>query len=113
MIHLTADTHILLATQPADFRQGIDGLAAVCRSRLLGDPRSGVLFVFINRSKTMIRALAYDGTGFWLMTKRLSKGKFLHWPTSNKEIHPIQAKHLRQLLSGSRDDPLWQKTDKV
>jgi transposase len=111
MIHLTAETHILLATQPADFRQGIDGLAAICRSRLLGDPRSGVLFVFINRSKTMIRALAYDGTGFWLMTKRLSKGKFPHWPTSNKAIHPVQAVYLRQLLKGDRSDLLWQKTD--
>ncbi|HEY5715023.1 MAG TPA: IS66 family insertion sequence element accessory protein TnpB [Psychromonas sp.] len=110
MIHLTADTQILLATQPADFRQGIDGLAAVCRSRLLGDPRSGILFVFINRSKTMIRTLAYDGTGFWLMTKRLSAGKFPHWPTSDKVICPMQAKQLRQLLSGVQADLLWQKT---
>jgi len=30
MIHLTAETHILLVTQPADFRQGIDGLARIC-----------------------------------------------------------------------------------
>ena len=112
MIHLTADTHILLATQPADFRQGIDGLAAVCRNRLLGDPRSGTLFVFINRSKTMIRTLAYDGTGFWLMTKRLSTGKFPYWPTANEAIHPLAAKHLRQLLVGDRGDLLWQKTDK-
>jgi hypothetical protein len=29
MIHLTADTHILVAIAPADFRQGIDGLADV------------------------------------------------------------------------------------
>ncbi|MCG6202974.1 IS66 family insertion sequence element accessory protein TnpB, partial [Psychromonas antarctica] len=64
------------------------------------------------RNKTMIRALAYDGTGFWLMTKRLSTGKFPHWPTSNKVIQPLAAKHLRQLLSGDRDDLLWQKTDK-
>jgi transposase len=39
-------------------------------------PRSGTLFVFINRNKTMVRSLIYDGTGFWLMTKRLSKGRF-------------------------------------
>jgi hypothetical protein len=45
--------------------------------------RWGTLFVFINRSKTMVRTLAYDGTGFWLMTKRLSKGKFQGWPKSN------------------------------
>jgi len=109
MIHLTAETHILLATQPADFRQGIDGLARICQARLSSDPRAGSLFVFINRSKTMIRTLSYDGTGFWLMTKRLSKGKFQGWPTSNETINPILAKHLRQLLTGDRCDPLWQK----
>ncbi len=98
MIHLTADTHILLSIQPADFRQGIDGLAAVCRSRLASDPRSGTLFVFINRNKTMVRSLSYDGTGFWLMTKRLSKGKFQGWPSSNNVIHPLAAKNLRQIF---------------
>ncbi len=34
MIHLTAESKILLATQPADFRCGIDGLAALCRHQL-------------------------------------------------------------------------------
>ncbi|MFQ3235658.1 MAG: hypothetical protein ACJAU1_001644 [Psychromonas sp.] len=41
MIHLTAHTHILLATEPADFRMGIDGLAARCRGTLAAEPRSG------------------------------------------------------------------------
>ena len=100
MIHLTSNTHILIATQAADFRQGIDGLAALCKQRLASDPRSGTLFVFINRNKTMVRALAYDGNGFWLMTKRLSKGKFSGWPTSDKPVTAMMAKHLRQLLRG-------------
>ncbi len=64
MIQLTAQTKILLATTPADFRCGIDGLAALCRLQIKHDPRCQTLFVFINRSKTMIRALTYDGTGF-------------------------------------------------
>ena len=100
MIHLTAQTPIMLATQSADFRMGIDGLAALCRSRLTHDPRCGILFVFINRNKTMIRTLAYDGNGFWLMTKRLSKGKFQCWPSVNSVVQPFEAKQLRQLLSG-------------
>ena len=100
MIHLTSNTQILIATRPADFRQGIDGLAALCQQRLASDPRSGILFVFINRNKTMVRALMYDHKGFWLMTKRLSKGKFSGWPTSNQPITPMMAKHLRQLLNG-------------
>ena len=100
MIHLTSNTKILIATQPADFRQGIDGLAALCKQRLAREPRSGVLFVFINRNKTMVRALVYDDNGFWLMTKRLSKGKFSGWPSSDEPITPMIAKHLRQLLRG-------------
>ena len=34
MIHLTCNSNILIATQHADFRQGIDGLAALCKQRL-------------------------------------------------------------------------------
>lgn len=107
MIHLTADTHILVAIAPTDFRQGIDGLAAVCRHTLSVNPRSGTVFVFINRNKTMVRALSYDGTGFWLMTKRLSKGKFKKWPISHQNIEPVIAKQLRQLLINNA--PLWTK----
>jgi transposase len=111
MIHLTTHTQILLATEPADFRMGIDGLAARCRGTLAADPRSGVLFVFINRSKTMVRTLAFDGSGFWLMTKRLSKGKFTDWPSSKEVLHPVAASHLRQLLAGDPLVPQWQKCD--
>ena len=100
MIHLTSSSNILIATQPADFRQGIDGLAALCKKRLNCEPRSGTLFVFVNRNKTMIRVLVYENNGFWLMTKRLSKGKFLGWPTLNAPITPINAIHLRKLFSG-------------
>ena len=109
MMYLTSQSRILLATEPADFRLGIDGFSARCRLHLGVNPQSGELYVFINRNKTMIRALRFDGTGFWLMTKRLSKGKFQGWPTSNETINPILAKHLRQLLTGDRCDPLWQK----
>ena len=111
MMHLTADTQILLATEPADFRMGIDGLVYVCRDRLSSDPSSGTLFVFINRNKTMVRTLTYDGSGFWLMTKRLSKGKFQGWPKSNQPVNPMAAKHLRQLLLGNQSSFGWQKVE--
>ena len=99
MIQLKADTVIQLAVKPADFRKGIDGFAGICWQHLEADPQSGTLFVFINRNRTMIRALRYDGTGFWLMTKRLSKGRFMGWPASDHAIEPLQAKVLRALLS--------------
>lgn len=107
MIHLTANTKILLATQPADFRCGIDGFAALCRHQLKQEPRSGTLFVFTNRRKTMLRALCYDGSGFWLMSKRLTKGSFQDWPRHQQEgVTPLAAKQLKVLLTGQTG---WQR----
>ncbi len=69
MIQLTATTPIRLAREPADFRLGIDGLVARCRGSQQ-EPRSGTLYVFINRRATMIRILAYDHNGYVLMTNQ-------------------------------------------
>lgn len=99
MIYLTASTPILIATEPADFRAGIDGFVARCQHMLGQDPRSGTLFVFVNRSRTMIRILSYETNGYWLCTKRLSKGRYQNWPRSGAPISAIEARPLRQLLS--------------
>ena len=72
MILLTHQSPILLGVAPSDFRRGIDGFVAQCRNDLGQDPSDGTIFVFINRARTMIRALNYDGTGYWLMTSASS-----------------------------------------
>jgi transposase len=103
MMYLTSQSRILLATEPADFRCGIDGFSARCRLHLGVNPRSGALYVFINRNKTMVRALRFDGTGFWLMTKHLSKGKFRQWPSPKQPtLHRVTAVYLRALLSDNK-----------
>ena len=71
---------------------------------LAHQPRSGAIFCFINRAGTMIRALSYDGTGYWLMTKRLSKGRFTGWPSSDGVLSLTSARQLRQILGG---DASW------
>lgn len=98
MIHLTAETRILLATNASDFRKGIDGFVAICSQQLQQDPRDGSLYVFINRAATMIRILKYESNGYYLVTKRLSKGRFTHWPKANEQLCTVQAHTLRQLL---------------
>lgn len=107
MILLTHESQIQLGLQPADFRKGVDGFVALCKNELLLEPRDGTIFVFINRARTMIRALSYDGTGYWLMTKRLSRGKFKHWPSSHGALSKTSARELRQIISG---EP-WQSPD--
>ncbi|WP_347841618.1 IS66 family insertion sequence element accessory protein TnpB [uncultured Draconibacterium sp.] len=107
MIHLTAETQILLAVKPADFRCGFDGFAALWRNQLKQEPRNGTLFVFTNRRRTMLRALCYDGSGFWLMSKRLSKGRFQDWPRHHQDgVTSLAAKQLKSLLTGQSG---WQR----
>ena len=98
MIRLTPNTSVMLAVAPIDFRRQIDGLAAHYRQALASDPMSGTWFVFINRARTMIRVLVYDGTGFWLMSKRLSKGRFQGWPATDGVLSPMAARTLMRVL---------------
>jgi hypothetical protein len=85
MLQITPQMRILVAVEAVDFRKGIDSLAELCRAKLNADPFSGCLFVFRSRRATSIKVLVYDGQGFWLATKRLSKGRFRWWPQVAEE----------------------------
>lgn len=113
MIQVTPQTRILVAIEPADFRCGIDGLARVVRAVLHADPLSGTVFVFRNRLGTTIKAIVYDGQGYWLCQKRLSTGRFIHWPRSVTEpMSQLEAHELVVLLRGGDPSataaaPVW------
>ena len=115
MIQVTPQMRILVATEPADFRKGIDGLARLCKEALEHDPFGGGVFVFRNRRATAIKALVYDGQGFWLCHKRLSSGRFRWWPASKTgAARTLEAHQLHVLLSAGDPDaaqvpPAWRR----
>jgi transposase len=119
MIQLTPQMRILVAIEPADFRKGIDGLARLCREVLRCDPFSGTVFVFRNRRGTAVKLLAYDGQGYWLCHKRLSEGRFRHWPTDAASAkRELLAHELQVLLCAGNPDatqaaPLWRRVTPV
>ena len=98
MIQITPQMRLLLAVEPVDFRKGIDGLAQVCRQSLQVDPIAGALFVFSNRRRRAIKILMYDGQGFWLCHKRLSRGRFCWWPAGKNAATKTLAVHQMQVL---------------
>jgi transposase len=114
MIAITPQMHILMATEPIDFRKGIDGLAGYVINILGNDPFNGYVFVFSNTRKTSIKILVYDGQGFWLCQKRLSKGKFKWFPdlTDSKALN-FTAQQLQLLIWNGNPNthtaPLWRK----
>lgn len=99
MISLGPTTKVYIASEPVDMRNGMDGLAAICRQKLEADPMTGAVFVFTNRTHSHVRLLAYDGQGFWLCTKRLSAGSFRFWPEGAR-LSRLAAEQLYVLLRG-------------
>jgi transposase len=99
VIQLTPQMRILVAVESVDFRNGIDGLAQICRAGLESDPMNGTVFVFANRRRTAVKVLVYDGQGFWVCQKRLSSGRFRWWPPAgtNRSVH-LNVHELQALL---------------
>ena len=79
MISPSGSFKIYVATEPVDFRKGIDGLAAIVHSEFNLDPFSGALFVFRSRRSDRLKIVLWDGTGLVLIYKRI-EGRGFVWP---------------------------------
>jgi len=79
MLSFTGGLKVFVALQPCDLRKSFNGLHSLVTERLGEDPRTGALFVFVNQRHNRLKILYWDGTGFWVMTKRLEQGTF-SWP---------------------------------
>lgn len=99
MIVLNAQSKVYVAIEPVDFRSGILGLKSKCREFLKQTPESGVFFLFRNKKMNAIKILVYDGQGFWLMMKRLSKGKFPWWPQGAGRGMELDYKKLQLIIN--------------
>lgn len=102
MIQIPAQASVFVMHESVNFRKGIDGMAGLARVVLQVEPMSGAFFVFRNRGKHMLRILYYDGGGFWLCTRRLSKGRFVNWPSGDGSgpCSTLLAQELQVLIWG-------------
>ena len=101
MATLPHGVRVFLCTQATDMRKSFDGLIAATKLVIGQDPLSGHLFVFANRGRTRLKILLWDGSGLWVMAKRLARGTF-RWPTSTDSAASISMStaELSMLLSG-------------
>lgn len=76
MMVLPESLRIVALTTPVTFQMDVDGLVQLVRDVLREDPFSGNLFCFLNRPRDRVKLLAWDRNGFWVMSKRLERGRF-------------------------------------
>jgi transposase len=76
MINFNRRTKVFVSKEPTDMRASYDTLFSKSKGVLNQDPLSGHLFVFINKNRTSIKCLYWDGTGLVLLCKRMDKGVF-------------------------------------
>lgn len=118
MLSFSGSLKVFVALEACDMRKGFNGLYAAVTERLGEDPRDGALFVFSNRRHTRIKILCWDGTGLWVLTKRLERGTF-SWP---RNVEPQRTKlHLTPQalalltdgvdLRGAKLRPWYQRED--
>ena len=81
MLSFPSSVRIYLAIEPVDMRKSFNGLYAVDTEQLKENPLEGGLFVFSNKRRNRLKILFWDGTGLWVLGKRLEKGGFT-WPRS-------------------------------
>ena len=79
MLSFAGALKVFLAVQPQDLRKNFNGLSALVSEHLQADPYAGALYVFINRRRTRLKILFWDGTGLWVACKRLEEGRS-SWP---------------------------------
>jgi transposase len=99
VLSLTPPARIFLCTAATDMRKGFDGLSGIVRNEMRTDPMSGDVFVFVNRQRTHLKLLFFDGDGFVLFYKRLELGTFAV-PAAASEVVAMRRADLMLMLEG-------------
>ena len=99
MIPIDGSVRIFVATQPIDFRAGINRLMGLVTHVLGHDACAGDVFVFRNKGADKVKLVRHDGSGAVLATKWLDHGKFC-WPPIRDGTMALSGPQCAVLLSG-------------
>ena len=84
-------------------RKGVDSLSGIVTSCMQHDACSGDIFIFLNKHRTHIKLLLFEGDGFALYYKRLEQGTYelpvCNNPDSSMNITQQQLQFILQGVS--------------
>lgn len=83
-----------------DMRKGFDSLSGIVTASMQFNPLSTDVYIFINRRRTQLKLLQWEGDGFGLYYKRLEKGTF--------ELPASDANHVYATLTSAQLTMIFQ-----
>jgi transposase len=113
MVAFPANAELVVVHSPVSFACGIDEMCRCCRVILNREPMERAYFLFINKRRDKVRVLWYDGQGFVLCMKRLSRGTFRNWPkpgecfTSMATFFQAHSLIAGGEMASNKQMPLW------
>ena len=105
MLNFSPSAKVYLSTTPVDFRKHAKGLKKWIQNEMKLNPFSNAYFIFLSKNRKAIKICHFDGQGFCLYWKVLSKGTFqkntyLHDTSSSYVfIHPTEGQVM--LMNGN------------
>ena len=99
MLSLSCHLRYFVCSTTIDMRNGFDGLAGIVRNHLKKDPISGDVFIFLNKIRTHVKILYWDGDGFALFYKRLELGRY-SLTAHHEPSKQLKREELMMLLEG-------------
>lgn len=101
MLHLSTSCNYYLYSGPADMRKGFDGLCGIIKSQMSLNALNGSVFIFMNRRRTQVKLLLWEGDGFAIYYKRLEQGTFeLPVISGSSATMALDARQLQFILQG-------------
>lgn len=75
MFNLNEDNRIVMAQHPSDMRMGVNCMCGVVR-RFGLDPTNGDVYIFVGRTRKVMKILHWEHGGYVMYYKRLEQGRF-------------------------------------
>lgn len=90
---------IFVAVAPVDLRLGLDGLCARIQHGLALNPFGGDWVIFRNKAGNRLKLVVFDGTGFWLCTRRREREHWV-WPKAGDGVLALSYPQFLLLIQG-------------
>ena len=101
MLHLSSSCNYYLYAVHTDMRKSFDGLCGIVQAQMAQSALSGSVFIFVNRRRTQLKLLRWEGDGFAIYYKRLEKGTYeLPAINSSSATAELDARQLQFILRG-------------